>query len=150
MAQRAHIKPSTALTGFRLLGLPWARREGWFGLKGTTIRSGTAQAVPCSGWLGKPSSKLTKTTNHKMHELHLFAGAGGGILGGMLLGHRPVCAVEIEPYCRKILLQRQRDGILPRFPIWDDVRTFDGQVPAALALAWNLLAPEQPERVAEE
>jgi len=62
-----------------------------------------------------------------MHELHLFAGAGGGILGGMLLGHRPVCAVEIEPYCRKILLQRQRDGILPRFPIWDDVRTFDGK-----------------------
>ena len=62
-----------------------------------------------------------------MNELHLFAGAGGGILGGMLLGHRTVCAVEIEPYCRKILLQRQRDGILPWFPIWDDVRTFDGK-----------------------
>ena len=61
-----------------------------------------------------------------MNELHLFAGAGGGILGGMLLGHRTVCAVEIEPYCRKILLQRQRDGILPWFPVWDDVRTFDG------------------------
>lgn len=61
-----------------------------------------------------------------MDELHLFAGAGGGILGGMLLGHTPVCAVEIEPYCRDILIQRQRDGILPRFPIWDDVRTFDG------------------------
>lgn len=62
-----------------------------------------------------------------MNELHLFAGAGGGILGGMLLGHTTVCAVEIEPYCRKVLLQRQRDGILPRFPIWDDVRTFDGK-----------------------
>lgn len=62
-----------------------------------------------------------------MNELHLFAGAGGGILGGLLLGHRPVCAVEIEPYCRKVLLQRQRDGILPRFPIWDDVCTFDGK-----------------------
>lgn len=62
-----------------------------------------------------------------MNELHLFAGAGGGILGGMLLGHRPVCAVEIEPYCREVLLQRQRDGILPWFPIWDDVRTFDGK-----------------------
>jgi DNA (cytosine-5)-methyltransferase 1 len=35
--------------------------------------------------------------------------------------------VEIEPYCRKVLLQRQRDGILPKFPIWDDVRTFDGK-----------------------
>lgn len=62
-----------------------------------------------------------------MNELHLFAGAGGGILGGMLLGHTCVCAVEIEPYCRKVLLQRQRDGILPKFPIWDDVRTFDGK-----------------------
>jgi|SRR6185369_6957866 len=62
-----------------------------------------------------------------MRELHLFAGAGGGILGGMLLGHTCVCAVEIEPYCRKVLLQRQRDGILPKFPIWDDVTTFDGK-----------------------
>jgi DNA (cytosine-5)-methyltransferase 1 len=62
-----------------------------------------------------------------MRELHLFAGVGGGILGGMLLGHTTVCAVEIEPYCRRVLLQRQRDGILPRFPIWDDVTTFDGK-----------------------
>lgn len=45
----------------------------------------------------------------------------------MLLGHTCVCAVEIEPYCRKVLLPRQRDGILPKFPIWDDVRTFDGR-----------------------
>jgi DNA (cytosine-5)-methyltransferase 1 len=63
----------------------------------------------------------------KLNELHLFAGAGGGILGGMLLGHTTVCAVELEPYCRKVLLQRQRDGILPKFPIWDDVCTFDGK-----------------------
>ena len=62
-----------------------------------------------------------------MNELHLFAGAGGGILGGILLGHTTVCAVEIEPYCREVLLQRQRDGILPKFPIWDDVKTFDGK-----------------------
>jgi DNA (cytosine-5)-methyltransferase 1 len=66
-------------------------------------------------------------TQNQVNELHLFAGAGGGILGGMLLGHTTVCAVEIEPYCRRVLLQRQRDGILPRFPIWDDVRTFDGK-----------------------
>lgn len=68
-----------------------------------------------------------KTMNTQLNELHLFAGAGGGILGGMLCGHTTVCAVEIEPYCRKVLLQRQRDGILPKFPIWDDVRTFDGR-----------------------
>lgn len=62
-----------------------------------------------------------------MNELHLFAGAGGGILGGLLCGHTPVCAVEIDPYCRQVLLQRQRDGMLPRFPVWDDVTTFDGR-----------------------
>lgn len=62
-----------------------------------------------------------------MNELHLFAGAGGGILGGIICGHTCVCAVEIEPFCREILLQRQRDGMLPKFPIWDDIRTFDGR-----------------------
>ncbi len=69
----------------------------------------------------------TKPERQTSNELHLFAGCGGGILGGILLGHHIVCAVEIEPYCRKVLLQRQRDGVLPRFPIWDDVRTFDGK-----------------------
>ena len=62
-----------------------------------------------------------------MNELALFAGAGGGILGGKLLGWQTVCAVEIEEYCRRILMQRQDDGILNPFPIWDDVRTFDGK-----------------------
>jgi DNA (cytosine-5)-methyltransferase 1 len=62
-----------------------------------------------------------------MRELALFAGAGGGILGGLLHGWRTVAAVEIEDYPRRVLLQRQADGILPRFPIWDDVCTFDGK-----------------------
>jgi DNA (cytosine-5)-methyltransferase 1 len=62
-----------------------------------------------------------------LNELALFAGAGGGILGGTLLGWRTVCAVENAPYPRRVLLARQRDGILPRFPIWDDVCTFDGK-----------------------
>jgi len=52
---------------------------------------------------------------------------GGGILAGHLLGWRTVCAVEIEDYPRRVLLQRQADGLLPRFPIWDDVSTFDGR-----------------------
>ena len=85
--------------------------------------------LPCpigigSGAVLDPEREITQ--QESLNELHLFAGVGGGILGGILLGHRPVCAVEIKPYCREILLQRQRDGILPRFPIWDDVRTFDG------------------------
>lgn len=62
-----------------------------------------------------------------MRELALFAGAGGGILGGHLLGWRTRCAVEFDPYARAVLLARQRDGCLQRFPIWDDVRTFDGR-----------------------
>jgi DNA (cytosine-5)-methyltransferase 1 len=62
-----------------------------------------------------------------MNELALFAGAGGGILGGHLLGWRTICAVEWEPYPASVLISRQNDGILPPFPIWDDVQTFDGK-----------------------
>jgi len=62
-----------------------------------------------------------------MNELALFAGAGGGILGGHLLGWRTVCAVEWEPYPASVLVARQNDGLLPPFPIWDDIQTFDGR-----------------------
>ena len=62
-----------------------------------------------------------------MNELALFAGAGGGILGGLLCGWRTVCAVEIDAYARDVLVARQNDGCLPPFPIWDDIRTFDGK-----------------------
>ena len=61
-----------------------------------------------------------------MNELALFAGAGGGILGGKLLGWRTVCAVEWEQHPASVLCARQNEGILPPFPIWDDVQTFDG------------------------
>jgi DNA (cytosine-5)-methyltransferase 1 len=63
----------------------------------------------------------------EMNELALFAGAGGGILGGKLLGWRTVCAVEWEAYPASVLLARQNDGLLSPFPIWDDVQTFDGK-----------------------
>ena len=62
-----------------------------------------------------------------MNELALFAGAGGGILGGHLLGWRTICAVEWEAYPASVLVARQNDKILPPFPIWDDVQTFDGK-----------------------
>jgi DNA (cytosine-5)-methyltransferase 1 len=70
---------------------------------------------------------VRETKGEVMRELALFAGAGGGILGGTLLGWRTVCAVEIESFCREVLLRRQLDGCLPCFPIWDDVCTFDGK-----------------------
>lgn len=60
-----------------------------------------------------------------LRELHLFAGVGGGILAGRLLGHCCVGAVEIDSYCRGVLEARQRDGILEPFPIHDDIKTFD-------------------------
>ena len=63
-----------------------------------------------------------------MNELALFAGTGGGLLASQLLGFRTVCAVELDEYCRCVLTQRQNDGHLrPPFPIWDDIRTFDGK-----------------------
>jgi DNA (cytosine-5)-methyltransferase 1 len=61
-----------------------------------------------------------------VNELALFAGSGGGILGGVLSGFRTVCAVEWDAYCQAVLLARQADGLLERFPIWDNVRTFQG------------------------
>ncbi|WP_414146912.1 DNA cytosine methyltransferase [Erwinia sp. BNK-24-b] len=62
-----------------------------------------------------------------MNELALFAGAGGGILGGHLLGWHTVCAVERDAYAAQVLAQRQNDGILKPFPIWSDVCSFDGK-----------------------
>ena len=62
----------------------------------------------------------------RLRTMHLFAGAGGGILADILLGHQPVCAVEINSYCQQVLAARQEDGSLPFFPIFDDVTKFDG------------------------
>jgi DNA (cytosine-5)-methyltransferase 1 len=61
-----------------------------------------------------------------LNELALFAGAGGGILGGHLLGWRTVCAVEIDSFAAGVLCARQNDGLLTPFPIWSSVCTFGG------------------------
>lgn len=68
----------------------------------------------------------SQSNKHKLNTFHLFAGAGGGILADLLLGHNPIGACEIQPYPRDVLLARQRDGHLPNFPIWDDVCSLDG------------------------
>ena len=62
-----------------------------------------------------------------LRELALFAGGGGGLLGSELIGFSTRCAVEIDPASIDTLLRRQTDGSLPVFPVWDDVRTFDGR-----------------------
>nr|WP_242486398.1 DNA cytosine methyltransferase [Pseudomonas sp. TH03] len=43
------------------------------------------------------------------------------------MGWRTVCAVERDAYAAQILAQRQTDGLLPTFPIWSDVCSFDGR-----------------------
>lgn len=63
-----------------------------------------------------------------MKTLHLFAGAGGGIIADMILGNIPLAAVEIDPFCLSVLKARQDDGSLPFFPIFEDVRSFDGSM----------------------
>jgi len=70
---------------------------------------------------------VVQQSDDRPRELALFAGSGGGILGGHLLGWRCVCAVEIDAYAASVLIARQNDGTLEPFPIWDDVRTFDGR-----------------------
>lgn len=59
-----------------------------------------------------------------MNELSLFSGAGGGLLGTMLLGFRPIGYVEIDDYCQRVLAARIRDGILPDAPIFGDIKAF--------------------------
>jgi len=50
-----------------------------------------------------------------LRELSLFAGAGGGILGGTLLGWETACAVECDVFATAVLAQRQNDKTLHPF-----------------------------------
>jgi DNA (cytosine-5)-methyltransferase 1 len=56
-----------------------------------------------------------------MRTAHLFAGAGGGILADLILGHEPVVAVEWDAYACAIL-REQFPGVRV---IEGDVRTVD-------------------------
>jgi DNA (cytosine-5)-methyltransferase 1 len=66
-----------------------------------------------------------------MNELSLFLGVGGGLLGTMLLGFKPIGYVEWDDYCQRVLAARIRDGILPDAPIFGDIKTFIGNGYAA-------------------
>lgn len=59
-------------------------------------------------------------------ELHLFAGIGGGIYAGNILGHCCCASVEIDEYCNDILRQRQKDGWMNNFPIYGDLTKLNG------------------------
>lgn len=61
-----------------------------------------------------------------MQTMHLFAGAGGGLLADLILGHRPIVAVEWDKYACKVLRERAADGWFPDLSVWEgDVRLFD-------------------------
>lgn len=58
--------------------------------------------------------------------MHLFAGAGGGLLADLILGHDPVAAVEWDPYCCAVLRERAAEGWFPNLQVFEgDVRLFD-------------------------
>jgi DNA (cytosine-5)-methyltransferase 1 len=61
-----------------------------------------------------------------MNGLDLFSGYGGISLA-LLPWVRPIAYCEREKYCQGVLLSRMAEGLLPRAPIWDDVRTLDGK-----------------------
>lgn len=75
-----------------------------------------------------PASRRVAESDGKcgIREFHLFAGIGGGIYGGELLGHRCCGGVEIMPYAQRVLKQRQKDGWMPEFPIYGDLRKLNG------------------------
>ncbi len=61
-----------------------------------------------------------------MRTLHLFAGAGGGLLADLILGHQPVCAVEIDTYCCQVLKERATEGWFHGLHVHEgDIRLFD-------------------------
>ncbi len=63
---------------------------------------------------------------NELRTCHLFAGIGGGLLADLILGHRPIVAVEWEPYACKVLRERAAEGWFPDLHVWEgDVRLFD-------------------------
>ena len=63
---------------------------------------------------------------HETKTMHLFAGIGGGLLADLILGHRPIVAVEWDSYACKVLRERAADGWFPGLHVWEgDVRLFD-------------------------
>lgn len=60
-----------------------------------------------------------------MNELSLFTGAGGGVLGSKLLGHRIIGYVENNDYRQRVIAQRIKDGIFDEAPIFGDIRAFN-------------------------
>ena len=86
---------------------------------------------------------------HDMQTLHLFAGAGGGLLADLILGHTPIGAVEFDPYCCAVLRERTADGWFPNLRVHEgDVRLFDPSEYAGRVDCLHAGFPCQPHSVA--
>lgn len=60
-----------------------------------------------------------------MKSMHLFSGAGGGLLSSLILGHESVCAVEWDAFCCAVLRERAAEGWFPNLQVFEgDVRLF--------------------------
>lgn len=63
---------------------------------------------------------------NEIRTMHLFAGHGGGLLADLILGHRPVVAVEWDRYACQVLRERAYDGWFPGLRVHEgDVTLFD-------------------------
>lgn len=62
---------------------------------------------------------------NSMNELSLFTGAGGGVLGSKMLGHRIIGYVENNDYRQRVIAQRIEDGIFDEAPIFGDIVAFN-------------------------
>ena len=61
-----------------------------------------------------------------MRTLHLFAGAGGGLLADLILGHTPIGAVDQDAYACDVLRRRAAEGWFTGLAVYEcDVRTWD-------------------------
>jgi len=61
-----------------------------------------------------------------LYGLDLFRGCGGISLA-LQEWVRPIAYCEIDRYAQGVLLSRMGSGDLPTAPIWDDVKTLDGE-----------------------
>ena len=63
---------------------------------------------------------------NEFRTMHLFAGHGGGLLADLILGHKPIVAVEWDKYACQVLRERAADGWFPGLSVWEgDVRLFN-------------------------
>lgn len=81
-----------------------------------------------NGTITFTESQHPVSKHEKLKTFHLFAGAGGGLLADLILGHEPVCAVEWDAYCCQILRERAAEGWFPGLQVFEgDVRLFNGR-----------------------